>query len=164
MSNLIIICDNQLFKGLAYIITRLGTRTTIICRLQIFHRLFLCIDIKYKVLSVQDMLNSVMKSDERIRYATVCDMEGQVLGTEIREGLKPLLNDEEHREALIYAVNAMKVRAKLSAKLGKNQYVLAVYDNLCRLTMPIGDKYMLLITWGPETTLDILKNIRNALK
>jgi hypothetical protein len=91
-------------------------------------------------------------------------MEGQVLGTKIREGLKPLLNDEEHKEALIYAVNSMKVREKLSAKLGKNQYVFAVYDNLCRLTMPIGNKYMLLITWGPETTLDIFKNIRNALK
>jgi len=90
-------------------------------------------------------------------------MEGQVLGTEMREGLKPLLNDEEHREALMYAVNSMKVRQKLSAKLGKNQYVLAVYDNLCRLTMPIGN-YMLLLTWGPETTLDVLKNIRDALK
>jgi len=109
------------------------------------------------------MLNSVMKSDSRIRYATICDMEGQVLGTEMREGLKPLLNDEEHREALMYAVNSMKVRQKLSAKLGKNQYVLAVYDNLCRLTMPIGN-YMLLLTWGPETTLDVLKNIRDALK
>lgn len=110
------------------------------------------------------MLNKVMKSDDRIRYVTVCDMDGQVLGTEIREGLKPLLNDEEHREALMYAINAMKVREKLSAKLGKNQYVLAVYDNLCRLTMPIGNKYLLLLTWGPETSLDILKNIRDALK
>ena len=110
------------------------------------------------------MLDSVMKSDDRIRYATVCDMEGKVLGTEMKEGLKPLLTDEEHKEALMYAVNSMKIREKLSAKLGKNQYVLAVYDNLCRVTMPIGDKYMLLLTWGPETSLDILKNIRNALK
>ncbi len=110
------------------------------------------------------MLNSVMKSDSRIRYATVCDMEGQVLGTEIQEGIKTLLNEDEHREALMYAVNAMKVREKLSAKLGKNHYVLAVYDNLCRLTMPIGDKYMLLLTWSPEASLDIIKNIRNALK
>jgi hypothetical protein len=91
-------------------------------------------------------------------------MEGQVLGTKIREGIQLLLNDEEHREALMYAINSMKIREKLSAKLGKNQYVLAVYDNLCRLTMPIGNKYMLLLTWGPETTLDIIKNIRNALK
>ncbi|MGI0047869.1 MAG: hypothetical protein ACREBB_11910 [Nitrosotalea sp.] len=105
-----------------------------------------------------------MKSDDRIRYATVCDMEGQVLGTEIREGLKPLLNDDEHKEALMYAVNSMRVREKLSAKLGKNHYVLAVYDNLCRLTMPIGNKYMILITWGPEGTLDIFKNIQNAFK
>ena len=126
--------------------------------------LFLCHHIVSIPLSAQDMLRSVMKSDSRIRYATVCDMEGQVLGTEMREGLKMLLNEEEHREALMYAINAMKVREKLSAKLGKNQYVLAVYDNLCRLTMPIGNKYMLLLTWGPDTSLDILKNIRDALK
>lgn len=105
-----------------------------------------------------------MKCDSRIRHATICDMEGVVLGTEMREGIKPLLDDDEHKEALVYAINAMKVRQKLSTKLGKNQYVLAVYDNLCRLTMPIGDKYMLLITWGPETTLDVLKNIRDSLK
>ena len=125
---------------------------------------FLCFDVISVVLSVQDMLDTVMRSDDRIRYATICDMDGQVLGTKIREGLKPLLDDEEHKEALMYAVNSMKIREKLSAKLGKNQYVLAVYDNLCRVTMPIGDKYMLLLTWGPETSLDILKNIRNALK
>ncbi len=110
------------------------------------------------------MLNAVMKSDDRIRYATVCDMEGQVLGTEIRQGIKPLLNEDEHREAVVYAINAMKVREKLSAKIGKNHYVLAVYDNLCRMTIPIGDKYMLLLTWSPEASLDIIKNIRKALK
>ncbi len=110
------------------------------------------------------MLSVVMKSDNRIRYATICDMEGQVLGTKIREGVTPLLNEDEHKDALIYAINSMKVREKLSVKLGKNHYVLGVYDNLCRLTMPIGTKYMLLTTWGPGNTLDILKNIHNALK
>jgi len=126
--------------------------------------LFLFFEVISITLSVQDLLDSVMKSDDRIRYATVCDMDGTVLGTKIKDGVKPLLSDEEHREALMYAVNAMKIREKLSTKLGKNQYVLAVYDNLCRVTMPIGTKYMLLLTWGPETSLDILKNIRNALK
>ena len=110
------------------------------------------------------MLSSLMKCDPRIRHVTICDMEGVVLGAETREGLKPFLNEDEHKEAIVYAINAMKVRQKLSAKLGNNQYVLAVYDNLCRFTMPIGNKYMVLITWGPETTLDIIKNIRNAIK
>jgi hypothetical protein len=111
------------------------------------------------------MLSTVMKSDDRIRYATVCDMEGKELGTKIREGIKPLLSDEEHKETLSYAVNSMKARNKLSPKLGKNQYVFAVYDKLSRLTMPIGDKYMLLITWGPEgATMDIFKHIQKALQ
>lgn len=110
------------------------------------------------------MLGKIMKSDDRIRYATVCDMEGKELGIKIRKGVKLLLNEEEHKETLSYAINSMKARNKLSPKLGKTQYVLAVYDDLCRLTMPIGDKYMLLMTWGLEAfTLDIFKHIRKAL-
>lgn len=111
------------------------------------------------------MLGNIMKSDDRIRYATVCDMEGKELGTKIREGIKMVLNDEEHKETLSYAVNSMKARNKLSPKLGKTQYVLAVYDDLCRLTMPIGDKYMLLVTWGPKGfTLDLFTHLRKALQ
>lgn len=106
-----------------------------------------------------------MKSDDRIRYATVCDMGGKELGMQIREGVKPILNDEEHKETLTFAVNHMKERSKLSSKLGKTQYVFAAYDNLDRLTMPIGDKYMLLITWAPQgATLDIFKHIQKALQ
>src|SRR5574338_1467127 len=105
-----------------------------------------------------------MKCDSRIRYATICDMEGVVLGTEIREGVTPLLNEDEHREAVVYAINAMKIRQKLSAKLGKNQYVLAVYDNLCRLTMPIGDKDMLLETGRAEARLHVLMKTRVPLQ
>ena len=116
-------------------------------------------------LSAQEILDNIMKSDNHIRYATVCDMEGKELGTRIREGVKLLLNDEEHKEALRYAVNAWKARSKLSPKIGQAHYVLAVYDDLRRLTMPVGDKYMLLITWGPDGgTLEIFKHLRETLQ
>jgi hypothetical protein len=106
-----------------------------------------------------------MKSDDHIRYATICDMEGTELARRIREGVKLLLNDAEHKETLRYAVNSWKARNKLSPKLGKAHYVLAVYDDLRRLTMPIGDKFMLLITWGPDGgTLDIFRHLRKTLQ
>lgn len=106
-----------------------------------------------------------MKSDDRIRYASVCDIEGNELGMQIREGVNRMLNDEEHSQALRYAANHMKERSKLSPKLGKTQYVFAAYDNLDRLTMPIGDKYVLLITWAPQgATLDIFRHIQKALQ
>lgn len=99
-------------------------------------------------MSVQTVLDKVMAADHKIRYVTICDMEGKEIGTRIREGITPLLNDQEHKETLQYAVSAWKTRAKFAPKIGKGHYVLAVYDNLRRLTMPVGDKFMLLITWG----------------
>jgi len=106
-----------------------------------------------------------MKADHHIRFATICDMEGKELGTRIREGVKPLLNDQEHKDTLNYAVRAWKERNKLTPKIGKAHYVLAVYDDLRRLTMPLGDRYMILITWGPEGgTPDIFKHLREALQ
>ena len=106
-----------------------------------------------------------MKSDDRIRYASVCDMDGKELGMQIRDGVNRMLNDEEHKLALSFAVNHMKERVKLSPKLGKTQYVFTAYDNLDRLTMPIGDNYVLLITWAPQgATLDIFRHIQKALQ
>ena len=77
-------------------------------------------------------------------------------------GVTPLLNDEEHKETLHYAVSAWKTRSKFAPKIGKGKYVLAVYEKLRRLTMPLGDKYMILITWGPDGgTTDIIEHLQN---
>lgn len=113
-------------------------------------------------MSIQRILDNVMKTDHHIRYVTICDMQGNEVGTTIREGVTPLLNEEEHKETLHYAVSAWKTRGKFAPKIGKGKYVLAVYENLRRLTMPIGDKYMLLITWGPNGgTQDIVAHLQN---
>lgn len=113
-------------------------------------------------MTIQKILDNVLKTDHHIRYATICDMEGNELGTTIREGVTPLLNDEEHKETLQYAVSAWKTRGKFAPKIGKGKYVLAVYENLRRLTMPLGNKHMLLITWGPDGgTQDIVNHIQN---
>jgi len=113
-------------------------------------------------MSIQEILDTVMETDHHIRYVTICDMEGHEIGTAIRKGVTPILNDEEHKETLHYAVTAWKTRAKFEPKIGKGKYVLAVYENLRRMTMPIGKKYMMLITWGPDGgTQDIISHLQN---
>jgi hypothetical protein len=113
-------------------------------------------------MSLQKILDNVMETDHHIRYATICDMDGNEVRTAIREGVTTLLNNEEHKETLRYAASAWKTRSKFAPKIGKGKYVLAVYENLRRLTMPIGYKYMLLITWGPDGgTQDIIAHLQN---
>ncbi|MGI0087756.1 MAG: hypothetical protein ACREBI_07320 [Nitrosotalea sp.] len=113
-------------------------------------------------MTVQKILGNIMDTDHHIRYATICDMEGNEVGKTVREGVTPMLNDEEHKETLRYAVSAWKTRAKFAPKIGKGKYVLAVYENLRRLTMPLGTKHLLLITWGTDGgTQDIVTHIQN---
>ncbi len=113
-------------------------------------------------MSFEKLLDNIMNTDHHIRYATICDMDGKEIQTAIRKDVTPLLNDEETKETLHYAVNAWKTRSKFAPKIGKGKYVLAVYEKLRRLTMPLGDKYLLLITWGADGgTVDIIEHLQN---
>ena len=113
-------------------------------------------------MSFEKLLDNIMNTDHHIRYATICDMDGKEIQTAIRKDVTPLLNDEETKETLHYAVNAWKTRSKFAPKIGKGKYVLAVYEKLRRLTMPLGGKYLLMITWGADGgTTDIIEHLQN---
>ena len=92
------------------------------------------------------LLNKIMNSDEYIRYATICDMDANVLANKKRDGVTNYISEEKTKESLVRAVDSWKFRNNLSEKIGKGHYVLAVYDNLRRFTMPVGDKHLLLLT------------------
>jgi len=91
-------------------------------------------------------------------------MEGKEIQTRISDGITPLLNEDETKETLHYAVSAWKSRNKFAPKIGKGKYVLAVYENLRRLTLPLGTDHMLLVTWGIDGgQADIIERIQNIL-
>jgi hypothetical protein len=46
-------------------------------------------------------------------------------------------------------VNSWKTRT-LAPKIGKGKYVLAEYEKIKRITMPLGDEHLLYITTEPE--------------
>ena len=114
------------------------------------------------IMTMDTILESIMHTDKHIRYATIADMQGNELKTRVREGVEPLLNPQETKDTLKYAANAWKVRKSFEPKLGKGQYVLAVYEKLRRITMPLVDKYIIMVTWGPDGgTMDIIEHLQN---
>ena len=101
-------------------------------------------------MSFERLLDHMMETDKHIRYATICDMEGNEVQTRIRDGVTPLLNEDETKETLRYAANAWKSRNKFAPKIGKGKYVLAVYEKLKRITMPLDSDHILYITTDVE--------------
>lgn len=113
-------------------------------------------------MTLDTILESIMHTDMHIRYATIADIQGNEIKTRVREGIAPFLNEQDTKDTLKYAANSWKVRKSFEPKIGKGLYVLAVYEKLRRLTMPIADKYLLMVTWGSDGgTMDIIEHLLN---
>lgn len=100
------------------------------------------------------LYQDIMKLDPKIRLVTICDKDGRVMYSEHREGVRNLLTPEESKKSLELSVNAWKTRNELATKIGKGKYVLAEYEQIKRITMPLGhdddDNHLLYITTEPE--------------
>jgi hypothetical protein len=88
-------------------------------------------------------------------------VEGKMMYSRHRQGVKNLLSSEESKESLEMAMTAWKIRTKLAPKIGKGKYVLAEYEKIKRLTMPFGDDLLLYVTTEPEADhSNIINRIR----
>ena len=102
----------------------------------------------YKKIDYEKIYEDIIKIDPSIRLVTICDSNGRVMYSQHREGVRNLLTTEESKESLELAVNSWKIRTKLAQKIGKGRYVLAEYEKIKRITMPLGDddNHLLYIT------------------
>ena len=110
----------------------------------------------------------LMKSDPNIRLVTICDLNGKIIYSDHREGVKNLLTPEESKKSLELAINAWKTRSQLAPKIGKGKYVLAEYEKIKRITMPFGNELLLYITTEVEADhsniLDRIRKLEAGLK
>src|SRR5215217_225675 len=97
-------------------------------------------------MNYQKLYVDIMNIDSKIRLVTICDINGKVMFSDHRQGVKNLLSPEESKESLELAVNSWKTRSKLASKTGKGKVVLAEYEKSKRSTMPLGDNHLLYVT------------------
>jgi len=99
------------------------------------------------------LYEDIINIDPKIRLVTICDSNGRVMYSEHNQGVKNLLTTEESNQSLELAVNSWKIRSSLESKIGKGKYVLAEYEKIKRITMPVpGDlnRHLLYITTEVE--------------
>lgn len=113
-------------------------------------------------MNYQELHKKIMDMDPKIRLVTICDMDGKIMYSDHRPGVKNLLSPEESKRSLEMAVNAWKTRSELAPKIGKGKYVLAEYEKIKRITMPLGDNRLLYITTEVEADHSkIIDGVRN---
>ena len=92
----------------------------------------------YKKIDYKKLYEDIISIDPHIRLVTICDLNGKVMYSEHRPGVTNLLTTDESKESLDLAINSWKKRIKLAPKIGKGKYVLAEYQRIKRITMPLG--------------------------
>ena len=87
----------------------------------------------------KEICNQVLQLDKSIRFAGIANNMGTLIVYKIREGLVPLLNEEELESSIMKAVLRMRIREDYESKLGDVIYTFALYRRVKRATIPLHD-------------------------
>jgi uncharacterized protein DUF6659 len=107
------------------------------------------------------LCKDILDLDPKVRYAGVCDDTGETKYGGQREGIKNLLSSEETKKSNMQALARWGLRNALVPKIGKGKYSMAEYEKLKRITFPLEESDLLLVT--TEVDADHKKIINNIL-
>jgi hypothetical protein len=114
------------------------------------------------MMSYQNQLDRIMAIDDNIRFVAICDLDGNQIASKARENSNLYLSPESTQDTLRHAAAAWKSRMKHFDEIGKGLYTIAVYEKLRRVTMPLSEDRILLVTidnkGGQKQILDALLN------
>ena len=114
----------------------------------------MAIDYEFIYTFSEELLNL----DSSLRWIGISNKYGVLINVEQREGLKPLMSEEESEEYAAAAVSRYRTRVKFLSKIGKLVYAVGRYENVTRITIPISNDYFLLLTIDKEKNYDDLIN------
>jgi hypothetical protein len=94
----------------------------------------------------EKLLNMLMDFNNDIRFAAVCDKDGEILWNSKRTNVKPLVPMADTKKTLKRALSAWDERSRISDMVGRGMYTIAAYEKIKRITIPLNDKHVLFIS------------------
>ena len=101
-------------------------------------------------MNITDIEKKLLKLSPSIRVVTICNNNGKLIISAHSRRVKITLSKKESQSSLRNAANAWKARRALARKIGSCKYVVAEYDNVKRITMPLGRNHLLYVTTAPS--------------
>ncbi len=104
----------------------------------------------------ENFCSQILKTDPKIRFASVYDEWANRVGGGMREGVKSLLSDHMEKELLDLSIITWKARKATAKMLGKTKYSMAEYDTIKRFSFYLGNDHLLLVSTEKEADTDIV--------
>jgi hypothetical protein len=96
------------------------------------------------------LCKDILNLDPKIRFAGICDETGETRYGGQREGVRNLLSPEETKKSNLQALARWGLRNALAPKIGKGRYSMAEYEKIKRITAPLENYHLLLVTTEVE--------------
>ena len=109
------------------------------------------------------LADNMMEANQNVRYACICDSEGEILWNSRRDNIQSLITLEETKASLKTACEIWRNRDKLAGEIGKGNYAIVDYEKLKRITVPLANNHLLYMHIEPDKPAyigDILKIIK----
>lgn len=106
------------------------------------------------------LVSMVLEANKNVRYACICDSEGNMLWNSRRNDIQSLLTLDDTKASLKRALENWVERDKLSSKIGRGRYSIVDYEKLKRITVRLRNNHLLYIHvegHQPEYIGDIMK-------
>ena len=113
---------------------------------------FITIMFSYYVTAMdyERLCKDILNLDPKIRFAGICDETGETKYGGQREGVRNLLSPEETKKSNLQALARWGLRNTLAPKIGKGRYSMAEYEKIKRITAPLENYHLLLVTTEVE--------------
>jgi hypothetical protein len=110
----------------------------------------------------------IQKVDRSIRYVGLANKMGTRIEDHYRNGLDPLLKEDELDLSALESALRMNLRCSIQHKLGKPLYSFTLYEKVKRVTIPIydDDYQILMISFDRDVENEyiILEKVLSLLK
>jgi len=96
-------------------------------------------------------LDKVLEVDQKIRYVAIYDGK---IHAKFRDGIQGYFKQEEIESSLAEAQKRWDYRKRMGLRIGEPRFAMAEYGKVNRITFPLGDEAVILVT----TELDVYVN------
>jgi hypothetical protein len=87
--------------------------------------------------NLNGLCKEIQQLDNSIRFVGIANNLGTLIATSYRNGLTPLMNEQETSHYAIQVVLRAATREDFESKIGKLEYSIGKYERLIRATVPI---------------------------
>ena len=118
--------------------------------------------------NLNGLCKEIQQLDNSIRFAGIANNLGTLIATAYRNGLTPLMNEQETSHYAIQVVLRAATREDFESKIGRLEYSIGKYERIIRATVPIryfgkeddqSKFYYLLISFDLNSNfMDVIEN------